>query len=82
MAIERSDSQQTTCNATAIIDGEKRQVASAICSIRPGKSLTFSIDLNPDIKALPDGDDKAIAEMFQEYMDGELGKARDLGIPI
>jgi len=82
MAIERSDSQQTTCNATAIIDDEKRQVASAICAIRPGRSLTFSIDLNPDIEALPDDDFRGIAGMFQEYMDGELEKARGLGIPI
>lgn len=82
MAIERSDSQQTTCNATATIDGEKRQVASAICAIRPGRSLTFSIDLNPGIKGLPDDDAGAIAKMFQEYMDSELEKARGLGIPI
>ena len=82
MAIERSDSQQTTCNATAIIDGEKRQAASAICAIRPGRSLTFSIDLNPGIETLAEDDAEAIAVMFRTYMEDELEKARDLGIPI
>ena len=82
MAIERSDSQQTTCNATAIIDGEKRQAASAICAIRPGKSLTFSIDLTPGFDTLADDDAEDIAGMFKEYLDGELHKARGLGIPI
>ena len=82
MAIERSDSQQTTCNATAIIDGEKRQAASAICAIRPGKGLTISIDLTPGFETLTDDDAEAIAGMFKAYLDGELHKARGLGIPI
>lgn len=82
MAIERSDSQQTTCNATAIIDGEKRQVASAICAVRPGRGLTLSIDLSQGFETLAEDDAKAIAAMFQTYMNDELEKARGLGIPI
>ena len=81
MAIERSESQQTTCNATAVIDGERKQVASATCSIRPGKGLTFSIDVMED-SGLSDDDKKAMADMFGEYLMAELKKARGLDLPI
>ncbi len=82
MAIERSDSQQTTCNATAVIDGERRQVASATCSIRPGKSMTFSVDVQQDLSQLSEEDRKAIAVMFEDYLAEEQIKASELGIPI
>lgn len=82
MAIERSESQQTTCNATAIIDGERRQVASATCSIRPGKSMTFSVDVLMDMSQLSEEDRKAIAAMFEDYLAEEQVKASELGIPI
>ena len=79
--IERTDSQQTTCNAMAMIDGERRQVASATCSIRPDKGMIFSIDLPPGT-ALEEADAKEIAGMFRDYLEDELGKARSMGIPI
>ena len=82
MAIERSESQQTTCNATAVIDGERRQVASATCSIRPGKSMTFSVDVQADLSQLSEEDRKAIAVMFEDYLAEEQMKASELGIPI
>ena len=82
MAIERSESQQTTCNATALIDGERRQAAAATCTIRPGRGMIFSIDVPPsDMKLEPDDLD-GIANMFKEYLEDELKKARTLGIPI
>ena len=82
MAIERSESQQTTCNATAIIDGERKQVASATCSIRPGRSMTFSVDVQADLSQLSEEDRKAIAVMFEDYLAEEQMKASELGIPI
>lgn len=81
MAIERADSQQTTCNAFTVIDGERRQVAAASCAIRPGKGMSFSIDLPLGI--IKDESDRAeIADMFRQYMADELSKAQGNGIPI
>lgn len=79
--IERTDSQQTTCNATATVGGEKRQVATATCSIRPGRSMIFSVDLPPGTALEPE-DAAQIKAMFETYMAGELEKARGMGIPI
>lgn len=82
MSIKRSDSQQTTCIATLVSEeGERRQAASATCSIRPGKGLTFSIDVMED-SGLSDDDKKAMADMFGEYLMAELKKARGLDLPI
>lgn len=81
MAIERSDSQQTTCNAYAEIDGEKRQVACATSTIRPGKSFLFCVDLPLGNDAL--GENSVdVMQMFRDYMEEELAKAENLGIPI
>lgn len=82
MAIERSESQQTTCNATAIIDGERKQVASATCSIRPGKSMTFSVDVLTDWIQVSMEDRMVVAKMYSDYLTDELVKAGELGIPI
>lgn len=79
--IERNDSMQTTCNATATVNGEKRQVASATCTIRPGRGFTFTVDLvpGPDLTL----DDKAeIADMYASFLEGQISKAAALGIPV
>ena len=82
MSIKRTDSQQTTCTATLVTDeGERRQAASATCSIRPGRGLSFSIDVMDGVE-ITDDDKKAVADMFGEYLMAELKKARDLDIPI
>lgn len=81
MTIERSDSQQTTCNATAIINGERRQVASATCSIRPGSAMNISIDLMEDVDLTPE-DLAEITGIFAGYLADEIEKAAGLGIPI
>lgn len=81
MAIERSDSQQTTCSATAMVNGERRQVASATCSIRPGRAINISIDLMEGME--PTAEELAeIKEMFTGYIAGEVKKAAGLGIPV
>ena len=81
MTIERSDSQQTTCNATAIVDGERRQVASATCSIRPSRAMNISIDLMEDVDLTAE-DLAEIAEMYAGYLASEIKKAAKLGIPV
>ena len=82
MSIERTDSQQTTCNATTLINGERRQVASATCTLRAGKSLMFSVDLLDGGPELTADDRRDIADMFGNYLVSELEKAAGLGIPI
>ena len=81
MTIERSDSQQTTCNATAVINGERRQVATATCSIRPGSAINISVDLMGDVELTAD-DLAEITHMFAGYLAGEIEKAARLGIPV
>ena len=81
MAIERTDSQQTTCNAIIVVDGERKQAASATCSIRPGRSMTFSVDLSAGVELSAD-DWSDIRALFIEYLDSETEKAEKLGIPI
>ena len=79
MAIERSDSQQTTCNAMAELNGERRMVASATCSIRPGKSLNISVNL---MDGAEQADQSEISGIFSEYLKEEIEKAAALGIPV
>ena len=81
MTIERIDSQQTTCNATVIINGERRQAATATCSIRPGRNMNISIDLR-DNEELTADDLREIAEMFGGYLADEIRKAAGMGIPV
>ena len=81
MTIERIDSQQTTCNATAVINGERRQAATATCSIRPGRNMNISIDLM-DSADLTADDLREIAAMFSEYLADEIRKAAGMGIPV
>ena len=79
--IERSMSQQETCNAIVIVEGERKQAASATCSIRPGKSMTFSIDVNENVTL--DGEDRdSVARLFDDFLAGQRGAADALGIPI
>ena len=81
LAIERVDTQQTTCNAISVEGSERRQVATATCSLRPGKSVNFSIDLPQG--GIKDADDlKAVSDMFKQFMEDELEKAQETGIPI
>ena len=51
------------------------------CSIRPGRGLTFSIDLIEGLE-IPDDDMAEMAGMFGGYLMDELNKAKALGIPI
>jgi len=79
--VQFNDSQQTTCVAMAEINGERRQVASATCSIRPGRGMTFSVDVVEGL-ATTDEDMDRVADQFSAYLQTELGKARNLYIPV
>ncbi len=81
MSSKRTDSQQTPCAVMLEINGERRQAGSATCSIRPGRGLTFSIDLIEGLE-IPDDDMAEMAGMFGGYLMDELNKAKALGIPI
>lgn len=81
MAIERTESRQETCNAIVVIEGERKQAASATCSIRPGRSMTFSIDVNENIE-LNDEDRASVARLFDDFLAGQRGVADAMGIPI
>jgi len=81
MIIEGMETRQTTCNAMAVVDGERRQVASATCSIRPGRAMIFSIDMYENVE-LSDEDRASIARLFDDFMAAQLGTADALGIPI
>ena len=81
MTIKKTDSQQTTCIATTEINGERRQVASATCAIRPGKSMNISIDLVEGVELSAD-DVAEMTGLFGAYLVEELKKAKALGIPI
>lgn len=82
MTIERSDSQQTSCNAMITVNGVRRQVASAVCAIRPDRGMNISVELIPDQAQLTEQDMAEIAAMFAEYIGGEIVKAASLGIPV
>ena len=82
MAIEKIDTQQTSCNAMAVIDGVRRQVASAVCAIRPGKGMNISIELMPESAQLTEEDFAEITAMYTVYIAGEIEKAARLGIPV
>ena len=81
MSIIRTDSQQTTCNAVIVVDGERRHVASATCSIRPGKSMSINVDM-VDEAQLQAGDAAEVADMFSGYLAEEITKAAGLGVPV
>lgn len=81
MSIERSDSQQTTCSAIATIDGDRRMVASATCSIRPGRGIDFSVYL-ADHATVAEDEMAQIASMFASYLAEEIEKAAALGVPL
>ena len=81
MSIKRTDSQQTSCNVILVDEGERQQVATAACVIRPGQGMNFSIDVNYSMEISAE-DMAEIAAMFRGYLTDELKKAKALGIPI
>lgn len=80
MSIERIDGQQTTCGAYATVNGERRQVAMATCMIRPGRSMTFNVEIPEGSETLSAEDAREITGMYAGYLAAEIGKARALGI--
>lgn len=82
MSIIRTDSQQTTVNASVMVNGERRQAASATCSIRPGRSMTISVDMTDDGVELQASDLADVANLFAGYIADEIKKAAGLGVPV
>lgn len=80
MAVVRNDSQQTTASMYVVdADGTRRCVASATCHIRPGKGLTFSLDL---LEEIGEADAPEVAARVADYMAEEIAKAAALGVPV
>lgn len=81
MTVFRSDSQQTSCSVMVMgEDGVIRCVATASCHVRPGKNMTFSVDVLDEagIAAnLADVEQTILAFMAEEYQ-----KAKATGVPI
>ncbi len=81
MAIEHNTSQQTSCNATVLVNGVRRQAATAVCAIRPGRGINISVELMPDVP-VSEQDTADIVALFADYIAAEFGKAASLGIPV
>ncbi len=81
MSIQGMESHQTTCNAVATINGERRQVAIANCSIRPGRGMSFSIEMSDSVELSADDMD-GIARLFDDFWAAQRGVADAMGIPI
>ena len=62
-------------------DGSRMTVATATCHIRPGKGLTFSIDVLDDA-ASSEGNIDSVRAAIGAYMTEEITKAAELGVPI
>ena len=83
MAVIRDDSQQTTANITVIGDDRIRKtVACASCNIRPGKGMTFTLDVMDDATDISDENMKAVRASIAAYMGEEIQKAATLDVPV
>ncbi len=82
MNIERTDSQQTSCSASVVMDGKPVQVAAASVNIRPGRSMNVSITVMEGMDKLDEAVREEIGAMFRGYLADELTKAAGLGIPV
>lgn len=80
MAIERSDTQQTTCNISVRRGDDRIQAATASCAIRPGRSMSFSVDLYLD--QMDEATAEEIRTAFTAYLAQEIEKAAACGIPV
>jgi hypothetical protein len=82
MAVVRDDSQQTTANVNIVdSDGNRRTVASATCHIRPGKGVTFSMEVLDDA-AISAANIDDVRGTVAAYMAEEITKAAALGLPV
>ncbi len=82
MAIIMDNSQQTSLTLYAEgANGARAPAVSAMCSIRPGKSVTINVDVN-DAAALETAGIEAARTAIGQYIAQELGKAAALGLPV
>lgn len=75
------DTQSRTRSVTMVIDGVERQAASVTVSIRPGKSMTLSVDVPEDVTLTEEQRDE-IADTFAGFMEEALAAAALMGVPV
>lgn len=63
------------------INGVDRQAATATVTIRPGRGVTISVDVPPDI-TLTDEQMGGIADLFGPFIEECIVEAVDAGIPV
>ena len=82
MTIIRDDSQQTTASLSVTTEnGERRQVASANCHIRPGKGVSINVDVL-DGTLITNENRAELCAAITQYISEELAKATALGVPV
>lgn len=82
MAIIRNDSQQTMANISVTReDGQRVQVVSASCHIRPGKSMGINVDVLDSV-AITDANRDEVGATVAQYITEEMDKAVTLGVPV
>ena len=82
MAVIRDDSQQTTANVSVVGEGgERKQVVSASCHIRPNRGASINVDVL-DAAAITDANRAEVCSAVAEYISEELAKAAALGVPV
>lgn len=81
MSISRDDSQQTTCNIiTQAEDGARVCIALATCTLRPGKGMSFTVDVYD--RAAIEKNIYAVRETIADYIKEEFLKAQEFDIPV
>ena len=82
MAIIRDDSQQTTASISIINEnGERKQVVSASCHIRPGKGASINVDVL-DEAAITDANRLEVCGAVAQYIREGLARAAEQGVPV
>ena len=75
MSVMRDDSQQTSCNVMVQNkDGTQQAIASATCSLRPGRSFSFMVDVF-DAQAVA-ANLTGVTDTIAGYMAEEFAKAQ------
>lgn len=82
MAIIRNDSQQTMANISVTReDGQRVQVVSASCHIRPEKGLSINVD-TLDATAITDANRSEVGEAVVQFIIEQLSRATEQGVPV
>lgn len=76
-----NDTRQKTRNAVLTVDGQEKHVASVSVSLRPGRSLSISVDVPNDVK-LTDKQRADIAAGFKAFLAECVNEAIAEGVPV